>query len=287
MRRLLPLLYTLHSAEVFQKGNPKRVVLHVALCGGLMLFCCLPGFAKKEHSGTGQKSHSRQEAPVGESSPSVKDAEPAEEAVVKGVVEYNKGVELFQIAQVQLEKGNRAGQKKLLRQAINRFETAYQQNGKLIQAPSNIGFVYLTLGDYKKAEKFFNTALLVDKNHLNSLNGLATVYVFLQKTEWAIKTLDHLISLDPGNSQYYFNKGSILQSAGKIRDAQGAYEKALDIDPENQRALFNMGTLFENEGALEKAKPYYEQSKSADIGNPIGLEAIHRLDRINSVLQKK
>ena len=204
-----------------------------------------------------------------------------------GAVEYNKGVELFQIAQIQNEKGNSAGQKQLLRQAIQHFETALRQNPKLVEAQSNIGFAYLTLRDYRKAINAFEKALAINPQHLNTLNGLSTAYAFNENIDKSIQTFNKLTTLDPGNSQYFFNKGSVLQRAGRVKEAQQAYEQALKIQPNDQRALFNLGTLYENQGKLEEARSYYEKAKGVEIGNTIGLEAMHRLDAIESALSGK
>lgn len=210
-----------------------------------------------------------------------------ESGLPAGAIEYNKGVELFQIAQIQSEKGNSAGQKKLLKEAIKQFEDALHKNPKLVEAQSNIGFAYLTLHDYRRSIKAFEDALKIDPHHLNTLNGLSTAYAFDNKIDEALKTFDRLTTLDPGNSQYFFNKGSVLQKSGRIEAAEQAYLQALKIKPDDQRTLFNLGTLYENQGKLEQARPYYEKAKGAEIGNTIGLEAIRRLDAINKALSGK
>jgi tetratricopeptide (TPR) repeat protein len=204
-----------------------------------------------------------------------------------GAVEYNKGVELFQIAQVQSEKGNLSGQKQLLKEAINRFEASLKQNPKLVEAQSNIGFAYLTLHQYNRAIEAFQKALSINPKHLNTLNGLSTAYAFDGKIDDAIKTFNQLTTLDPGNVQYWFNKGSVLQRAGRVEESRVAYEQALKIQPTDQRTLFNLGTLYENQGKLEVAKTYYAKAKGVEIGNTIGLEAIQRIEAIDAALKKQ
>lgn len=207
-------------------------------------------------------------------------------ALPAGAVEYNKGVELFQIAQVQSEKGNTNGQHQLLKEAIKHFEEAVKQNPKLVEAESNIGFAHLTMHQYHKAIEAFQKALTINPKHLNTLNGLATAYAFDGKIDEATKTFNQLTTLDPGNAQYFFNKGSVLQRAGRIEDARIAYEQALKIQPNDQRTLFNLGTLYENQGKLDLAKSYYLKAKGVEIGNTIGLEAIQRIEMIDAALKK-
>ncbi len=240
----------------------------------LMWLGCSDSFA--DNNTSTQQSEISQSAPAEENDASL----PA------GAVTYNKGVELFQIAQVQNEKGNSEGQKKLLKEAIKQFELALGTNPKLVEAQSNIGFAYLTLHDYRKAITAFEKALLINPNHLNTLNGLSTAYAFNKNIDQALKTFNKLTTLDPGNSQYWFNKGSVLQKAGRAQEAEQSYLQALKAQPNDQRTLFNLGTLYENQGELEKARPYYEKAKGVEIGNSIGLEAIRRLEEINNTLKK-
>jgi len=204
-----------------------------------------------------------------------------------GAVDYNKGVELFQIAQVQSEKGNVNGQKQLLKEAISHFEAALKVNPKLVEAQSNIGFAYLTIHQYHRAIEAFQKALIINPKHLNTLNGLSTAYAFDGKIDDAIKTFNQLTTLDPGNVQYWFNKGSVLQRAGRVDEARTAYEQALKIQPTDQRTLFNLGTLYENQGKLEIARTYYLKAKGIEIGNTIGLEAVQRIETIDAALKHK
>lgn len=247
----------------------------IALCLGLGLTMALAGWALP--AANAQPQTSGAVAAKQESTPA--------STLPAGAVEYNKGVELFQVAQIQNEKGNSSGQKKLLREAIKNFEAALVKNPKLVEAQSNIGFAYLTLHDYRKAIAAFEKALILNPKHLNTLNGLSTAYAFSGNIDKAIQTFDKLTTLDPGNSQYFFNKGSVLQRAGRINEAQKAYEQALKISPNDQRTLFNLGTLYENLGKLETARPYYEKAKGVEIGNTIGLEAIRRMEIIDATLK--
>jgi tetratricopeptide (TPR) repeat protein len=249
---------------------------YLLLCGLIVLESFSPCFAEDTRLPSDPPADSQE----------VSVSSPDDSGLPPGAIQYNKGVELFQIAQIQNEKGNAAGQKKLLKEAIKQFELSLQVNPKLVEAQSNIGFAYLTLHDYRQSIRAFEKALTINPNHLNTLNGLSTAYAFDKKTDEAIKTFNKLTTLDPANSQYFFNKGSVLQKAGRLEEAEQTYLQALKIKPNDQRVLFNLGTLYENQGKLQEAKPYYEKAKGVEIGNSIGLEAIRRLESINAALQQ-
>jgi len=204
---------------------------------------------------------------------------------LKALDDYNQGIELFRAAQQQGANGDTGGQERILKDSAKKFESALKIDPTLLEAQSNLGFVYLTMKKYKDAVTAFNAALLMNENHLNSLNGLATTYAFNNQTTESIVTFDKLTTLAPANADYLFNMGAVLQKAGRIDDARVVYEKALKINPHHQRALFNMGTLLENEGKPEEALPFYDRAKGAEIGNTVGLEALHRIDAIKHALK--
>jgi tetratricopeptide (TPR) repeat protein len=235
---------------------------------------------------------------------------------------YERGLDLFKIAQNQSEKGNLNGQRTLLKEAITEFTQAVtlsmpktdtakndsksskessakdtSDKPKLtpraampkvaIEAESNIGFAYLTLKNYKEAIKAFEQTLKWNPNHLNTLNGLGTTYTFDKKEDLALQTFEKLVSLDPGNPQYFFNQGSVLQKFERYDEAKTAYEKALALAPQDQRTLFNLATLLDNQGAWAEARPYYVKAKEIAIESPIGLEAFHRIQVIDAQLKAK
>lgn len=200
---------------------------------------------------------------------------------------YDHGVELFEIAQIQAEKGNLKGQEDLLKQAILNFEQSLKLNSKFVDAQSNIGFAYLTLKKYKKAIQSFQKALEMNPNHLNTLNGLATTYALDNRTDEALGTFDKLTTLDPTNPQYFFNKGSVLQKARRFSEAKRAYLEALRLNPKDQRSLFNLGTLLENQGMYTQALEYYRQAKEVDISSSVGLEAVRRIESLQTAIRDR
>ncbi len=200
---------------------------------------------------------------------------------------YNRGVELFQIGQIQAEKGNGDGQKDLLKQAIRNFESALAVDPTLTEAQSNIGFAYLTLNDRKRAIKAFLKAKDINPQHLNTLNGLSTAYALDNKVTEALETFETLTKLDPGNPQYFFNKGSVLQKAKRYDEALKAYQACLRLEPEDQRSLFNIGTLLENLGKYDEALLFYQKAKNINISNPIGLESVHRLKALGKLQEQE
>jgi tetratricopeptide (TPR) repeat protein len=197
---------------------------------------------------------------------------------------YNKGVELFETSQIYAEKGDTDSQKQGLRSAIREFEAAFKQDPTLIEAKSNMAFAYLTLENRGRAVKLFQEVLAQKPEHLNSINGLATTYALDKRYDEAVPLLEKLTTLDPSNVQYWYNRGSVLHQSGKLEDARKMYDKALSFELGHQRSLFNIATLLENQGNLTEAKTYYDKAKGVAIGNTIGLEAVRRIQAIDTRL---
>ncbi|MEB3205907.1 MAG: tetratricopeptide repeat protein [Vampirovibrionales bacterium] len=190
---------------------------------------------------------------------------------------YNKGVDAFQLAQFQGSRGNQAGQLNLYKSAEKLFKKALTLDSTLIEAKTNLGYLWLAQERPKKAIVFFQQALATHPNHVSALNGLANAYVLQKQFAQAEATFQQLVKLSPGQADYWFNLGSVLQKDGKPEDARVAYQQALKLEPTHQRTLFNLATLCHNQGQLNDAKRYYEQAKQAGIETPVGLEALRRL----------
>lgn len=207
----------------------------------------------------------------------------ADEAVPPLAIDtYNHGVELFDEATQAAQQGDNARNKSLIQAALKQFQLAHQQNPQLAEAYSNEGYVYLSLKRYRAAQKAFGQALAVNPQHLNSLNGLAVALAEACKLPQALATMQTLLTLAPGEAQYQFNYGSLLQRAGQTEAAKAAYQKTLALEPNHQQALFNLATLYENAHQPTEALIYYRQAKAINISNPIGLEALHRVQALEA-----
>jgi tetratricopeptide (TPR) repeat protein len=199
---------------------------------------------------------------------------------------YNTGVRLFRAAQQESSRGELYNQSQLLKEAEACFKKALKLNPKLVEAPSNLGFLYLSQNKNKKAEAAFEQALVLDPKHSVSLNGLATVAALSNNFPKALSTLDALLSSNPTQAQLWFNKGSVLQKFGQWQAAEAAYTKAIELDSTHQASLFNLATLYDNTNQPVLAKRYYELTKHVAIDTPIGLEALRRLEILNTVQPK-
>jgi tetratricopeptide (TPR) repeat protein len=65
-------------------------------------------------------------------------------------------------------------------------------------------------------------------------------------------------------AEQWFQKGLEAEQRGAIRDAIGAYERAVELDPHSAGAWVNLGTIFFNARQMNRAEAYYKKAIEAD-----------------------
>ncbi len=111
------------------------------------------------------------------------------------------------------------------------------------------------LGQVRTAERNYLLALRKDARHLASYLAIADLYYVQRRYNDGLKMLEQGIE-QLQDVQLWAHKGMILNSMGKSREAQEAYEQALSYEPEN-------------ENILERVSGYYHQT-----GNTLMAETI-------------
>lgn len=64
---------------------------------------------------------------------------------------------------------------------------------------NNIAMCYAELKDNEQTEKYFSEAVNIDKNNVNALNGLVTLYLKKNEVNKAMSNLNKIIEINPGD----------------------------------------------------------------------------------------
>ena len=72
--------------------------------------------------------------------------------------------------------------------------------------------------------------------------------------------IEKMLSDRPLDPQFRIAIGDRFMKAGKIKEAQQQYERALDLDNENVEAAVRMGDLLLSQGRVVEADRYYYQA---------------------------
>ncbi len=117
-----------------------------------------------------------------------------------------------------------------------------------------IGSVYLKEKDFKKAEEYFKTSIVENKNFLPSYKKLADVYIIQNKIDMAIDEYKHMISLNHKDAFSYAMLGVLYDKKEKRDIANRYYKNALKIDNRFVLAANNLAwNYIQEDKNLDKA----------------------------------
>lgn len=131
-------------------------------------------------------------------------------------------------------------------------------------------------------------ATLAPQNYLNWQN-LASIYRSLigfgeNAEEFAIKTSQQAIALNPKNPQMYISLGGIYYQLQQWDSAQNQFQIAISLKPDFANSHYNLGHTLEQKGELQQALTQYEIVKNLVAKEKNSLDQI--INEI-SILQDK
>ena len=143
-------------------------------------------------------------------------------------------------------------------------------------AHDNLGTEYYLLGDLRKAEEHYVSALST-RRLPSTLSNLASVYRRQGKLEESLALYEEAITLRRNEKQAWFGLGLLFAQAGDPQKAQIAYEEAIAIDPNFAKAYLNLGALALQSGDDTEAIEWYEKAITI---NPFYASARYNLSAI-------
>lgn len=168
----------------------------------------------------------------------------AEEAVKH----YNRGVEFHQ-------NGS-------LNQAIQEYKAAIAADGRLAEAYSNLGAVYLAQKSYDKAAEAFNKALALKPDKPTTLNGLGNALYARGKAAEAKDKWAKAVEIDPSFGSAYYNMGNALESEKDDKGALSEYMKAIEANPKVTMpdAYYRIGGILHKTKHLAQSHVFLKKS---------------------------
>jgi Tfp pilus assembly protein PilF len=137
-----------------------------------------------------------------------------------------------------------------------------------------LGNLYYQKGDLPTAESEFLKAVEIDSTYVNSLYGLALVYVQQQRYDQAIVYAAKDLALDPKNHNAYVTLGIAYAGLGDLEQAERSFKQALSIAPGSKEAWNNLGIVYSRQGSWNQAVEAYSRTVALDPG---GLETMMSL----------
>ena len=169
---------------------------------------------------------------------------PASAQVEQSRSHFNRGVELQR-------RGDLEG-------ARLAYEEALKHEPRRVDALSNLGMVYLNLGENDKATEYFGQALSIkpDLPLVRMFLGLA--HYRAGRFEAAHRELAIVVEDQPRHPQALHLLGLSLLRLDKIQEGITALEAVLQANPSNADAAYTLGTAYVGSGEIEKAEALLE-----------------------------
>lgn len=207
-----------------------EIVVIVSCLSGLLFLPGMPAWAAEG------------EADAAADAPKTKKKQYADEAVKH----YNRGVEFHQ-------NGS-------LNQAIQEYKAAIEADGRLAEAYSNLGAVYLAQKSYTKAAEAFNKALALKPDKPTTLNGLGNALYARGQAAEAKDKWAKAIEIDPKFASAYYNMGNALESEKDEKAALGEYMKAIEVSPKMADAYYRIGGILHKTKHIAQANVFLKRS---------------------------
>jgi len=140
------------------------------------------------------------------------------------------------------------------------FSGAEQDARKAIEIAPQAAAGYVQMGNltalqqkFSQAESWYRQALSRDKDSLDALHGLTTIYFSQKQPDKALAAVNQQLLQSPNNSSFYSLLGLVQSNKEDSASAIAAYKKALELDKNNSDASLKLARLQAKSGALDDA----------------------------------
>lgn len=103
------------------------------------------------------------------------------------------------------------------------------------------GNAYRYQGQYDKAVKDFDEALLIETNSYDARFGRGLAYAAAKDYQKAIKDFDDILALNSDNAPAYYERGNVYAAMGDYGRAIQDYDQAIRLQPQDADAYYARG----------------------------------------------
>lgn len=173
----------------------------------------------------------------------------------------------------------------LVKVSGNKIAAAHY-NKKLLKQPKNsvyltmLGFIYLNVGEYPKAEKYLKEAIISNK-HYFTYYGLGALYFQTNKYEKALENINISKELNPQFVKNYVLLGQIAMSKSDYDGCISIVNEGLKIDSTNGKFYLLRGMAYDAKGLAFNAGSDLRLATKLDSLNAVAWSkrAIHTFNK--------
>ncbi len=166
-------------------------------------------------------------------------------------------------------KGDIMVRKNDLKQAYKFYETALKINPQNPDAVNGIASVYFFEGNINKAKRNYERSLKMEPDNPSVYYNLGTIYIHKQNYSKAIKCFDKALEINPtamtvNISMVYANRGTAKYYLNDLGGALLDYKKSLQLNPDNPTVLVNIGMIYVKQHGYKESIEYFDKALQID-----------------------
>lgn len=180
-------------------------------------------------------------------------------------------------------------QQTLLENGIQEYIAVQQSNAERAEAQTNLGGLYIALGEFDKAKSALDTAIEINPVFVPAYANLADFYRASQDEVNAEKTLRRALKAIPDSAVIHHVLGLSLIRQQRSKEAVNELRLAAQLDPGNTRYVYVYAVALNSTGDPQQAIMILQGANTAHPGNVEILQALvafHR-DLGNQAAAKK
>lgn len=144
--------------------------------------------------------------------------------------------------------------------AVSNFRTATEQDNDYLEPWLQLGYMYDAAED-TLAGAFYENAIRIDSNNTDAIYAFAVHLQNWGLTDEAIAEYHHLIRVNSGYHDAYFNLGYIyLEMLQEYDSAVKYYDKVIQLNEFNYKGFYNRGLAFERMNHAQRARIDFEKA---------------------------
>ena len=192
--------------------------------------------------------------------------------------------------EAECSRGRAHFEQNRLRDAMECYMKAAEENPHRAEAYVGIGDVLATAGKSELAIQSFDIALGLDPESWEAYASKGMLFVWMEMFRDAIKCFDNVLRIDPGSALALVNKGWALHRLGKYRAAIKYCNRALRIGAQEYPTYLCKGSslheLGRHESALECCNRALELEPGFMETHILKAECLIKLGRMGDVVKQ-
>jgi tetratricopeptide (TPR) repeat protein len=153
-------------------------------------------------------------------------------------------------------------------------------DSKSVESYNNRGTAYIQLGQYERAIKDLDSALLINPAYKKAYNNRGYCYDELRQYERAIENYNSAINIDTEYENAYNNRGCVYFRLGQHENAIKDFDRVIEINPKCVDVYYNRGRAYGMLGEIDSA--IYNFRRFAEIAPA---ESAHLVSRVEQVIE--